>query len=71
MNDTGLGAKNASGAFSAINGCAACVDSFEKTLRERGVSEKQMLAAVRIAVDTERDAPAVWQAADLLNYRQC
>jgi lipoyl-dependent peroxiredoxin subunit D len=50
-------------AVSAINGCGKCVDSHEKTLREKGFSEEQILAAVRIAsvvhaiavvLDTER-----------------
>ena len=50
-------------AVSAINGCGACVDSHEKVLRDKGVSEEQVLAAVRIAsvihaiavvLDTER-----------------
>ena len=36
-------------AVSAINGCGSCVDSHEKTLREKGVSEETILAAVRIA----------------------
>jgi len=36
-------------AVSAINGCGACVDSHEKTLREKGVREESILAAVRIA----------------------
>ena len=36
-------------AASAINGCAACVDSHEKVLRDKGVSEEKILAAVRIA----------------------
>lgn len=34
---------------SAINGCGACVDSHEKILREKGISEEQIMAAVRIA----------------------
>jgi lipoyl-dependent peroxiredoxin subunit D len=34
---------------SAINNCAACVDSHEKTLREKGINEEKILAAVRIA----------------------
>lgn len=34
---------------SAINNCAACVDSHEKTLREKGSSEEKILAAIRIA----------------------
>jgi alkyl hydroperoxide reductase subunit D len=36
-------------AVSAINGCGVCVDSHEKTLREKGVEEEKILAAVRIA----------------------
>ena len=36
-------------AVSAINGCGACVDSHEKTLRDKGVAEEKILAAVRIA----------------------
>jgi alkyl hydroperoxide reductase subunit D len=36
-------------AVSAINGCGACVDSHEKIMREKGVSEEKILAAVRIA----------------------
>ncbi len=36
-------------AVSAINGCGACVDSHEKVLREKGVSEETVLAAVRVA----------------------
>jgi len=36
-------------AVSAINGCGACVDSHEKTLRDQGISEETILAAVRIA----------------------
>jgi lipoyl-dependent peroxiredoxin subunit D len=36
-------------AVSAINNCAACVDSHEKALRENGMSEEKILAAIRIA----------------------
>jgi alkyl hydroperoxide reductase subunit D len=36
-------------AVSAINGCGACVDSHEKTLRDKGAAEEKILAAVRIA----------------------
>jgi alkyl hydroperoxide reductase subunit D len=36
-------------AVSAINGCGACVDSHEHVLREKGVTEETVLAAVRIA----------------------
>ena len=36
-------------AVSAINGCGACVDSHEKTLREKGLTEEKIIAAVRIA----------------------
>ena len=36
-------------AVSAINGCGACVDSHEKTLREHGVSAQGVQSAARIA----------------------
>jgi alkyl hydroperoxide reductase subunit D len=36
-------------AVSAINGCGACVDAHERVLREKGVNEETVLAAVRIA----------------------
>ena len=36
-------------AVSAINGCAACVDSHEKIVREKGLSEASELAALRLA----------------------
>ena len=36
-------------AVSAINGCGACVDSHEQVLRNQGVTEETILAAVRIA----------------------
>jgi alkyl hydroperoxide reductase subunit D len=36
-------------AVSAINGCGSCVDSHEKVLREKGLGEDVVLAAVRIA----------------------
>ena len=36
-------------AVSAINGCGTCVDSHEKTLREKGVNEETVLAAIRLA----------------------
>jgi len=36
-------------AVSAINGCAACVDSHEKVVREKGISEEGVLAAIRLA----------------------
>ena len=34
---------------SAINNCASCVNAHEKTLREKGISEEKILAAVRVA----------------------
>ncbi len=34
---------------SAINNCQTCVESHEKALREKGISEDKILAAVRIA----------------------
>lgn len=36
-------------AVSAINNCQACVGSHERVLREKGVTEETVLAAVRIA----------------------
>jgi alkyl hydroperoxide reductase subunit D len=54
-------------AVSAINGCNACVESHEKTLREKGIGEEKILAAVRIAavmhalavvLDAEQTIPA-------------
>jgi alkyl hydroperoxide reductase subunit D len=36
-------------AVSAINACPACVESHERVLRDKGVSEETILAAVRIA----------------------
>lgn len=52
-------------AASAINGCGKCVDSHEKVVRDKGVSEETVLAVVRVAsvmhaigtvLDTERAA---------------
>jgi len=54
-------------AVSAINACGKCVDSHERVLREKGVSEESINAAIRIAsvihglatvFDTERVAAA-------------
>jgi alkyl hydroperoxide reductase subunit D len=36
-------------AVSAINGCGVCVSSHEKVLREKGVTEETICAAIRIA----------------------
>ncbi len=36
-------------AVSAINGCGPCMASHERVLREKGVSEEKIAAAVRIA----------------------
>ncbi|HWR17381.1 MAG TPA: carboxymuconolactone decarboxylase family protein [Terriglobales bacterium] len=36
-------------AVSAINGCGACVDSHEKVVRDKGLEEEKIVAAVRIA----------------------
>jgi alkyl hydroperoxide reductase subunit D len=38
-----------SAAASAIKGCGACVDSHEKILRHKGLSEDAVLAAIRLA----------------------
>jgi alkyl hydroperoxide reductase subunit D len=36
-------------AVSAINNCQACVASHEKVVREKGITEEQILASVRLA----------------------
>lgn len=36
-------------AVSAINGCGACVDSHEQVIRNKGLSEESILAAIRLA----------------------
>ncbi|MBI1356240.1 MAG: alkyl hydroperoxide reductase [Acidobacteria bacterium] len=36
-------------AVSAINGCGSCVDSHEQVVRQKGITEDQVLAAIRIA----------------------
>lgn len=36
-------------AVSAVNGCGMCIDSHEKVLRNAGVSQEEIQAAVRIA----------------------
>ncbi len=36
-------------AVSAINGCGSCIDSHENVVREKGISEAAVQAAVRIA----------------------
>jgi alkyl hydroperoxide reductase subunit D len=36
-------------AVSAVNGCGSCVAAHERAVREKGVSEEQVAAAVRIA----------------------
>jgi alkyl hydroperoxide reductase subunit D len=36
-------------AVSAVNGCGVCVEAHEKVLRDKGVNEETVLAAVRIA----------------------
>jgi AhpD family alkylhydroperoxidase len=44
-------------AVSAINGCSACVDSHEKVVREKGLSEEAVLAANRLARWCMRSQP--------------
>jgi lipoyl-dependent peroxiredoxin subunit D len=36
-------------AVSAVNGCGKCVDAHEKTVREKGVTEETVAAAIRVA----------------------
>jgi lipoyl-dependent peroxiredoxin subunit D len=54
-------------AASAINGCGKCVDSHDKVVRDKGVSEETVLAVVRIAsilhaIGTVLDAERVAKA---------
>ncbi len=54
-------------AVSAINGCGKCVDSHEKVVRDKGITEETVLAVVRIAsiihaIGTVLDAERVAQS---------
>jgi alkyl hydroperoxide reductase subunit D len=58
-------------AVSAINGCGSCVDAHERTLREKGILEEKILAAIRIAsvihaiagvLDSEKASPTLTAA---------
>ncbi|MCP1854667.1 MULTISPECIES: carboxymuconolactone decarboxylase family protein [unclassified Bradyrhizobium] len=46
-------------AVSAINGCGACIDAHEKTLRAAGVSSEVILTAVRSAAIVQSVAIAI------------
>jgi len=46
-------------AVSAVNGCQVCVDSHEQAVREKGLSEETVLAAIRIAATIHALAPVV------------
>jgi alkyl hydroperoxide reductase subunit D len=46
-------------AVSAINNCPACVASHEKVVREKGITEEQVAAAVRIAAVLQAAATAI------------
>ncbi len=52
----------ASLAASAINGCAACMDSHEKTLRKHGLGAQTVQSAVRIAAVVHAAAVTLEQA---------
>jgi len=52
-------------AVSAINGCGACVDSHEKTLRDAGVPAATIHAALRYAAIVQSIAVALEAAATL------
>ncbi len=52
-------------AVSAINGCGKCVDSHERVVREKGMSEEQIMATIRIASVVHALA-AVFDAEDAL-----
>lgn len=51
-------------AVSAINGCGACLDEHERTLREHGVSIEGVQSAVRIAAVVHAVAVVLEQAED-------
>lgn len=57
-------------AASAINGCGACVDSHEKTLRDKGMAEEKILAAIRIAAVIHGIAKTLNAEAMLKDMRQ-
>jgi alkyl hydroperoxide reductase subunit D len=46
-------------AVSALNGCGKCVDAHEKAVREKGATEEQVAAAVRVAAVVHALAVAV------------
>lgn len=46
-------------AVSAINNCPACVASHERIVREKGLTEEHVLAAVRIAAVVQAAATAI------------
>ncbi len=59
-------------AVSAINGCGVCIDSHEQVIRQKGLTEDQIAAAIRVAAvvhalacvfDAERAAQALTAAA--------
>ncbi|HET6604906.1 MAG TPA: carboxymuconolactone decarboxylase family protein [Xanthomonadaceae bacterium] len=50
-------------AVSAINGCGACIDSHEKTVRQHGVTAQGVQSAVRIAAVVHAVAVTAEQAA--------
>jgi alkyl hydroperoxide reductase subunit D len=50
-------------AVSAVNGCGTCIASHEKTLRDKGVSEETILAAIRIASVIHGSAAVLDQSA--------
>lgn len=50
-------------AVSAINNCPACVASHEKVVREKGLTEEQVTAAVRIAAVLQATATALEEQA--------
>lgn len=61
-------------AASAINNCQACVGSHEKVVREKGVPEEAVLAAVRIAavihaIATVLDAEPVMSVASAAEHQ--
>ena len=56
-------------AVSAINGCAKCTQSHERVVREAGLTQEQVQAAIRIAATVNAAATALSASAPLSSAR--
>jgi alkyl hydroperoxide reductase subunit D len=57
-------------AVSAINNCQICMDSHEKSVREKGLSEDHILQAIRIAAIVKAIADVLTTEEALLGIHQ-